>query len=64
MIGHLLAMIWRLDMALPPPLREVEVDNARKVAGEAFFKKGQRLRDCFKSASMVCLVSLPIAVAE
>ena len=39
-------------MALPPPLREVEVDSARKVAGEVLFRNGQRLRDCRMSVSM------------
>jgi hypothetical protein len=44
-------------MALPPPLQEVEVDNARNVAGDVLFKNGQRLRDCRMSASMAMRVA-------
>jgi hypothetical protein len=51
-------------MALPPPLREVEVDNARRVAGEVFCRNGQRLRDCFKRASMIYFCHLLAVVVE
>jgi len=36
----------------------VEVDSARRVAGEAFFRKGHMALDCRRTASMVVGLSL------
>lgn len=58
MTGQRWASSCSFDM-VPPQGEEacgagrVEVDSARRVAGEAFFKKGHMALDCRRTASMM-----------